>query len=97
MFLLEERANTSCNTILDSAINYQVAESCSGQAKWCVCLLVLYYNKEKIQKEKRRRWLINETHSALKQSLVCGVKEKGPTTGFCYSGYVSFPCTMALL
>lgn len=28
MFLLGERANTSCNTISDSAINYHVAESC---------------------------------------------------------------------
>lgn len=27
MFLLDERANTSCNTISDSAINYRAAEA----------------------------------------------------------------------
>lgn len=42
MFLLEERANTSCNTISDSAINYHMAESCGGQAKWGVLSLCVF-------------------------------------------------------
>lgn len=41
MFLLEEGANTSCNTISDSAMNYQV-ESCSGQTKGSVLSLCVF-------------------------------------------------------
>ena len=43
MFLLGERANTSCNTISDSAINYQVEESCSSLAEWSVPLYGCLY------------------------------------------------------
>lgn len=41
MFLLEEGANTSCNTISDSAMNYQV-ESCSDQTKGSVLSLCVF-------------------------------------------------------
>lgn len=61
MFLLEKRANISCNTILDSAVNHQTSESCSGQAKWCVPALcvcvcvgtVLQLGEDRERKERR--------------------------------------------